>query len=215
MHIPIDKLELNGELVIPQGSNSLVIITNGTSTSRFSIRNNTMVKVLQNSGISTFLIDLLTKEEEELTNQHTNLDLLTERLIYITYHLYLFNECADFKIGLLGSNFGAAVTLSAASAMPDIINAIVLKGGRPELAVNSFNKVKAPTLLIVGENDEDTLEINKKIYELLKCEKAFDIIPNASHLFKEHGTLHQVASHAADWYNLYFDNNKHELAHVS
>jgi putative phosphoribosyl transferase len=203
IHIPFVKIELEGELIIPFNSKSLVIFSHGSGSSRFSTRNNFVAKELQKQNISTFLFDLLTKEEDEIYTNRFNIPLLTKRLIIASNYLISLPQCIDFKIGYFGASTGAASALSAAAALPNIINAVVSRGGRTDLVIDIASTVKAPTLLIVGELDNDVLELNKKVYNALKCDKKLDIIAGATHLFEEPGTLEQASAHATDWFKMH------------
>lgn len=204
----IGKVELEGNLMIPQDSKSLVIFSHGSGSSRFSSRNNFVANELQKQNISTFLFDLLTKKEDEIYANRFNIDLLTERLILVTKYMATLPQCADLKIGLFGASTGAASALRTAAKLPEIINAIVSRGGRPDLAIDIAPIIKAPTLLIVGELDYDVLELNKKVYNVLTCDKKLEVVPGATHLFEEPGTLNQASKYATDWFNLHLQKIK-------
>lgn len=201
--IPIQGKKLEGELVIPYQSRSLVIFSHGSGSSRFSSRNNFVANELQQQEISTFLFDLLTKEEDQAFVNRFNIELLFRRLITATNHLMSLPECKDFSIGYFGASTGTASALYAASTLPSQIKAIVSRGGRPDLAIAIAPKVKAPTLLIVGERDEEVLMLNQKTFDVLKCEKALKIVPQATHLFEEPGTLAIAAMLATEWFKKY------------
>ncbi len=209
--IPIGKIELEGELIIPSNSKSLVIFSHGSGSSRFSSRNIFVAQELHKQNISTFLFDLLTKEEDEIYENRFNIDLLTERLTIVTKYMASLPLCADFKIGLFGASTGAASALRTAAKLPETVNAIVSRGGRPDLAMDIAPIIKAPTLLIVGELDYDVLELNKKVFKVLTCEKKLDIVPGATHLFEEPGTLNQASTRATEWFNLHLEKNKKEV----
>ena len=206
--IPIKQLELEGELIIPDGSKSLVVFSHGSGSSRFSIRNLFVAKELNKQNIGTFMFDLLTKEEDELYANRFNIDLLTERLVKATKYVALIPQCIDLRIGYFGASTGAASALRAAVELSEVINAVVSRGGRPDLAMDVIPEVKAPTLLIVGEKDYDVLDFNKKVYKALTCEKKFDVVNGATHLFEEPGTLKEVAILASDWFNIFLENKK-------
>lgn len=201
--IPIGKIELKGELIIPSNSKALVIFSHGSGSSRFSQRNNFVAKELQKQNIGTFLFDLLTKEEDELYANRFNIELLTERLIQATKYISVLPQCSELNIGYFGASTGAASALRASVSLPGVVNAIVSRGGRPDLAMDIVAKVKAPTLLIVGERDYDVLELNKDVYKVLTCEKKLEIMPSATHLFEEPGTLEQVAVFASNWFDMH------------
>lgn len=209
--ISTGKVELEGELIIPSNSKSLVIFSHGSGSSRFSSRNNFVANELHKQNISTFLFDLLTKEEDEIYSNRFNIDLLTERLIIATKYIASLPQCSDFNIGYFGASTGAASALKAAAKLPKIINAVVSRGGRPDLVIDIAPDVEAPTLLIVGELDYDVLELNKKVYKTLTCEKQLDIIPGATHLFEEPGTLNQASKQATDWFKMHLLKRKKEV----
>lgn len=209
--IPIENIKLEGELVIPLNCKSLVIFSHGSGSSRFSPRNNFVAKELHKQCIGTFLLDLLTKEEDEIYKNRFDIKLLTNRLISVTRYIANRPQCSKLNIGYFGASTGAASALGAAAALPEIVNAFVSRGGRPDLAINLASKVKAPTLLIVGEKDEEVLKLNNDVYKLLTCEKKLDVIPDATHLFEEPGKLNKVAMLAADWFNIFLQNKKEEI----
>ena len=210
--IPIGKIKLEGELTIPFESKSLVIFSHGSGSSRFSTRNNFVAKELHKKNISTFLFDLLTKEEDEVYSNRFNIDLLTERLVQSTKYIASLPQYSDLKIGYFGASTGAASALRATELLPEIINSIVSRGGRPDLAMSSVPRIKAPTLLIVGEKDYDVLELNRKVLNELNCIKKLEIVPNATHLFEETGTLEKVASIASEWFSKTLQKKEKEIA---
>ncbi len=210
VYIPIGKIKLEGELIIPEGSKSLVIFSHGSGSSRFSTRNNFVAKELHKKNISTFLFDLLTKEEDELYENRFNIELLAERLVFTTNYLEVFLQLREFNIGYFGASTGAASAFRAAAFLPEIIKAVVSRGGRPDLAIDVATRIKAPTLLIVGEQDYDVLDLNRKVYDILKCEKKLEVIPGATHLFEEPGTLYKAATLAANWFNAHLKNKKEQ-----
>ena len=210
--ISIDNTLLEGELLIPYNSHSLVIFSHGKENSRFNIRNKIIEKELHSLGISTFQFDLLTKEEEQSEANQLNIDLLSERLIFVTYYLSLHEECRDLRLGYFGNGNGAAYVIHSAVALPDLISTIVLCGSQLDLAINLATKVKAPTLLIVAENDSEALQQNKKFYKSLTCETLIDVIPNVTSLFKNPNTLHEAAKITGDWCNIFLQNTKEKLS---
>lgn len=203
IQIPIFGKELEGELIIPDKSKELVIFSHGSGSSRFSTRNIFVAKELHKQGISTFLFDLLTEEEDQLYSNRFNIELLYERLVLTTNYLVGLPLFLDFKIGYFGASTGAASALRAAAVLPEIIHAVVSRGGRPDLAMEFAPKVKAPTLLIVGGKDYDVIDLNKKVFEVLTCKKELHTVPGATHLFEEPGTLNFAASLAVDWFKKY------------
>lgn len=198
--IPIADLALEGELIIPFNSKSLVIFSHGSGSSRFSERNNFVAKELQKYKISTFLFDLLSRDEDEYYPNRFNIELLSERLILATKFIVEQSMCSKMKVGFFGASTGAASALKASVELTKIIKAIVSRGGRPDLAMDVIAEVKAPTLFIVGELDDVVLTLNEKAYEALRCEKRFEIIPGATHLFEEKGTLKEVSIFAREWF---------------
>lgn len=206
--VPVENIELEGELVIPPNSDSLVIFSHGSGSSRFSRRNNFVAKELQRNNISTFLFDLLTKEEDEFYPNRFNVELLTERLIAVTKFMVNHSKCSGFKFGYFGASTGAASAFFAAVSLPSIINAVVSRGGRPDLATDIVTKIHIPTLLIVGELDYEVLRLNEHFYDFLMCEKKLEVVSGATHLFEETGTLNQVADLAAEWFGNYLVGKK-------
>lgn len=201
--IPIDNITISGELIIPENSRALVLFSHGSGSSRFSPRNNFVAKELNKKGISTFLFDLLTKEEDEEYKNRFNIDLLSNRLIQVTKHIASLPVASNLNIGYFGASTGVASAINAAIALPDLIQAVVSRGGRPDLAMDEIERLKAPTLLIVGELDYDVIALNKKVYDSMTCEKEMTIVKDASHLFEEQGTLNKVALNAILWFNKY------------
>ncbi|MDP2387111.1 MAG: alpha/beta hydrolase [Bacteroidota bacterium] len=201
--IRIGDIKLEGELTIPHGSSCIVIFSHGSGSSRFSSRNKFVAKELHENNISTLLFDLLTAEEDEFYPNRFNIELLTQRLVEVTTFVKKQPECSAFKIGYFGASTGAASAVRAAAFLPNIISAIVSRGGRPDLAADLISEVKAPTLLIVGEQDTEVLNLNQEVFELLNCPKRLEIIPGATHLFEEPGKLKEVALVATSWFSLY------------
>jgi pimeloyl-ACP methyl ester carboxylesterase len=201
IHIPVGEKELAGELVIPEKCNSLVLFSHGSGSSRLSPRNNYVAKVLQEEGIGTFLFDLLTPEEDNDYETRFNIELLTERLINATRFVSEFEWMKPYRMGYFGASTGAASALRAAAILPDLIGAVVSRGGRPDLAQDHLADVHAPTLFIVGGLDTQVISLNRGAYEQLHCLKRLEIIDGAGHLFEEPGTLHEVAWLAGNWFN--------------
>jgi putative phosphoribosyl transferase len=208
--IPIGKIILEGELIIPAKSKSLVIFSHGSGSSRFSTRNNFVANELHKNNIGTFLFDLLTKEEDEFYANRFNIDLLTERLVLVTKHLKKMPECSNLNFGYFGASTGAASAFKAAEKLPTLVQALVSRGGRPDLALDTASKIKAPTLLIVGQNDHDVLHMNREVLLELNCEKRLEVVPSATHLFVEPGTLREVALLAGDWFSQHLEKTVKE-----
>lgn len=198
-----DSVKLEGILTIPKDALSLVIFAHGSGSSRLSPRNSLVAGVLQKAGMGTLLFDLLTAKEDEIYENRFDIPLLTGRLKAATLWVKGQPETAKLQIGYFGASTGTAVALVAAAYLGKEIKAIVSRGGRPDLAGNALGKVIAPALLIVGGEDRVVIELNKKAFDMIKAEKQLKIIPGATHLFEEPGTLEAVARLAADWFKQY------------
>lgn len=185
---------------------AMVIFAHGSGSSHLSPRNNFVADVLNQSHISTLLADLLTPEEDKIYENRFNIDLLTDRLIRLTEKTLEQFAFDDLPLGFFGASTGAASALDAAAFLGDTIKAVVSRGGRPDLAKN-LKQVKAPTLLIVGSLDTDVIDLNKKAYDQLGCDRKIEIVDGASHLFEEPGTLNEAANLAAAWFDLYLCNH--------
>lgn len=198
-------VKLEGNLIIPKGATGLVLFAHGSGSSRFSSRNRYVAEVLRKGGLGTLLIDLLTHQEELVDTRTAHLrfdiELLADRLVGTTD--WLGSHHAKLKIGLFGASTGGGAALVAAARIPERIHAIVSRGGRPDLAGPALPQVKAPTLLIVGGSDLPVIEMNRHAYERMNCVRKMEIIPGASHLFEEPGTLERVAELARDWFQQY------------
>ncbi len=201
--IATDSVELEGILRIPKDSSSLVIFAHGSASSRLSPRNRFVAGVVQKAGMGTLLFDLLTAQEDEVYENRFDIPLLTGRLKAATLWVREQPETAKLKLGYFGASTGTAVAIVAATDFGKEIKAIVSRGGRPDLAGNALGKVIAPTILIVGEEDHVVLELNQKAYDMVKAEKQLKIIPGATHLFEEPGTLEEAARLAAEWFKKY------------
>jgi putative phosphoribosyl transferase len=204
--IPLKEVKLGGELNLPPGASSLVLFAHGSGSSRHSPRNQFVARTLRKEGkIGTLLFDLLTAEEEktETYTRHLrfNIPFLAERLVEVTRWALDTVTARDLSVGYFGSSTGAAAALVAAADLPDIVSAVVSRGGRPDLAGDALGHVKAPTLLVVGSLDKQVIPLNEEAYYLLHCERALRIVPGASHLFEEEGALEKVSSMAAEWFS--------------
>lgn len=207
--VPIGKKGiLEGDLQIPLEAKGIVIFAHGSGSSRHSPRNAFVAKTLQKGGVGTLLIDLLTpqegREDEVTTALRFDIDLLTDRLCQIAKWLHSSQKEKKWRLGLFGASTGAAAALCAAAEMQEEIAAVVSRGGRPDLAMQSLEAVRAPTLLIVGSEDTVVIGMNETAYSHLHCEKKMAIIPKATHLFEEPGTLEAVAELALDWFRSHF-----------
>jgi pimeloyl-ACP methyl ester carboxylesterase len=205
--LPIGFADLNGDLTIPDEAKGLVLFAHGSGSSRHSPRNKYVAEELQKSKLATFLLDLLTDREEFIDSQtkhlRFNIPFLSRRLNIAADWLKLSPGVRNLKIGLFGASTGAGAALIAAAERPELFQAIVSRGGRPDLAGEALPQVKAPTLLIVGELDTKVLQLNQYALHQLTCEKKLVVVPGASHLFEEAGRLEIVAKLARDWFLQY------------
>ncbi len=199
--IQLEDVSLQADLFIPENSVGLVIFSHGSGSSRLSKRNLFVAAVLQQKGMATLLFDLLTEEEDLDYSARFNIDLLTRRLIAVTRQLNRDPLTAHLEKGFFGASTGAASALMAAAELGEEIKAIVSRGGRVDMAAEKLQEISAPTLFIVGGDDEVVLQLNEKAFTRLKCEKQLEIIPGASHLFEEPGTLEEVARLSAQWFS--------------
>lgn len=203
VYIPDKNVRLEGALGIAEGARGVVLFAHGSGSSRHSPRNNYVAQMLQKAGMSTLLMDLLTREEDIDYEMRFDIDLLSSRLRAATAWLAEEDETKGLKIGYFGASTGVAAALDASVPEGGRIGAIVSRGGRPDLAMDALPNVKAPTLLIVGGMDEAVIELNRKAFAMLKAEKEFVIVPGATHLFEEPGALDEVARHAVRWFKKY------------
>lgn len=195
---------LDGELILPSDAQGIVVFAHGSGSSRFSPRNNYVAKVIQARGLGTLLFDLLTPQEDQNYATRFEIGLLTQRLLAATAWLKTEVNTQALKIGYFGASTGAAAALQAAAKLGNKIAAVVSRGGRPDLAgEQALVKVMSPTLLLVGGADYGVIELNQQAYSRLQCAKQLLLIPGATHLFEESGTLEQVASQAAHWFIRY------------
>jgi putative phosphoribosyl transferase len=205
--IPAGPIVVQGNLTVPENAAALVLFAHGSGSSRHSRRNQFVARALNWAGLATLLFDLLTAEEEEVdvyTREHRfNIGLLAERLVYATRWAKQQPATRDLRVGYFGSSTGGGAALVAAAELPEDVVAVVSRGGRPDLAGEALPKVKAPTLLIVGGEDYVVIELNKRARAQMHCEVKLAIVPGATHLFEEPGTLEQVAELASDWFLLH------------
>ena len=201
--IPAGGVRLDGELIIPEDPQGLVIFSHGSGSSRHSPRNAFVAGKLHEQKMATLLFDLLTEEEDQTRENRFDIELLTQRLEKVTFWASQQNETHQLPIGYFGASTGAASALKAAARKGDKIKAVVSRGGRPDLASDELPMVTAACLLIVGGEDFHVIQQNEMAFNLLSSNKQLEIIPGAGHLFEEEGSLEQVADLAAGWYKRY------------
>jgi putative phosphoribosyl transferase len=204
------RVSLDGHLGIPVSPLGMVVFAHGSGSGRFSPRNNFVARFLQQGRVATLLIDLLTPDEAEDRRKVFDIDLLADRLLLAKAWLEQDDRTKGLGIGYFGASTGAGAALQAAARDPSSIQAIVSRGGRPDLAEAYLPSVTAPTMLIVGGDDEPVIEMNRAAYRLLSCPKRLVIVPGATHLFEEPGTLEQVAEHALAWFQQHVHSAKHK-----
>ncbi|HZP81330.1 MAG TPA: alpha/beta fold hydrolase [Chthonomonadaceae bacterium] len=209
VRITLGPVTLDGDLTIPEGEvRGIVLFAHGSGSSRNSPRNKYVAQLLNEDGCATLLMDLLTREEEAIDEQtrHLRFDigLLAGRLVGATDWLRDNPLTQNLPIGYFGASTGAAAALVAAAERPDVIRAVVSRGGRPDLAIEALPRVQAPTLLIVGGEDRPVIPLNQQAFkQLSRAEKRLEIVPGATHLFEEEGALEEVARLASDWFVRY------------
>jgi pimeloyl-ACP methyl ester carboxylesterase len=201
VEIDADAVLLQGELALPMQAKGVVLFAHGSGSSRHSPRNTYVAGVLRAAGLGTLLFDLLTAAEDRDYATRFDIPLLTSRLVAATQWILRETPMTALPIGYFGASTGAAAALAAAAEMGPRIGAVVSRGGRPDLAgAAALARVTAPTLLIVGARDPAVIALNREAHALLGCVKTLHIVPGATHLFEEPGTLEQVAALAADWF---------------
>lgn len=208
VHIRSGNVQLEGDLSIPDDAEGVVLFAHGSGSSRHSPRNQFVARTIREAGVGTLLFDLLTGEEEAV-DMHTahlrfDIELLATRLIDATY--WIKAKLDYLNVGYFGSSTGGGAALMAAAELGNTVGAIVSRGGRPDLAGNALPRVESPTLLIVGGLDYPVIEMNKAALARMRCEKELRIVPGATHLFEEPGTLEQVANWAAEWFGSYLQS---------
>ena len=204
VHIAAGRATLDGNLTIADRATALVLFAHGSGSSRHSPRNQFVARTLNDARLATLLFDLLTPEEE-LVDMRTaelrfDIDLLAERLAHATIWATQQEQTRALRIGYFGSSTGGAAALVAAAGSPQEVGAVVSRGGRPDLAGAALPKVQAPTLLIIGGQDDIVIELNEQARDQMRCKVKLEIIPGATHLFEEPGALEQVAKLASDWF---------------
>jgi len=203
--IPVDRAHLSGDLVVPETVDGFVIFAHGSGSSRHSPRNRAVAQALQAHRLATLLADLLTAEEglvdERTAGLRFDIDLLAERVAALVDWARSDAELRTYRVGLFGASTGAAAALVAAAERPRDVSAVVSRGGRPDLAGAALPRVEAPTLLIVGGLDTEVIRLNEQARSRMRCPVSLEIVPGASHLFEEPGTLAVVAARAGVWFS--------------
>lgn len=198
---------LEGNLSLPEGARGVVLFAHGSGSSRHSPRNRYVAKLLNEAKLATLQVDLLTSAEEAIDLQTAQLRfdiaLLAERLVGATDWLTRHEDTRHLRVGYFGASTGAGAALVAAAERPDVVDAVVSRGGRPDLAGPALLRVLAPTLLIVGENDFPVIALNRQALAQLRCEHRLAIVPGATHLFEEPGALDGVGRLAREWFDRY------------
>lgn len=201
--VPADGVVLEGTLGVPDRAKAIILFAHGSGSSRFSQRNRFVARVLREAGLGTLLLDLLSPEEEridEITRHHRfDIAMLAQRLVAAIDWLADQPDTRSLPVGLFGASTGGGAALVAAARRPARVGAVVSRGGRPDLAADALPRVEAPTLLLVGERDEPVIELNERARARMHANVRLDIVPRATHLFEEPGTLEQVAALARDW----------------
>lgn len=200
LSIPVDEVELEGELIVPQGAPGLVVFAHGSGSSRHSPRNNFVAETLREEGLATLLFDLLTETEDQRRENRFDIPLLTDRLVGVTEWVQERDDTAGLNIGYFGASTGAAAALRGATRLAPRINAVVSRGGRVDLAADVLDEIRAPSLFIVGGDDKSVLDANRDAYEELTCTKDLYVVEGAGHLFEGPGELEEVADVAAGWF---------------
>lgn len=201
VRIPVDQVYIEGMLTLPDAPQGLVLFAHGSGSSRHSPRNNQVAQVLNERGLATLLIDLLTPAEDLDRSARFDMALLTQRLLVVTQWLQAQAATSSLPLAYFGASTGAAAAVMAAATLGSTIHALVSRGGRPDLApTQDLAALTCPTLLLVGSLDEDVLSLNQQAAAAMRCPHQLSIIPGATHLFEEPGTLDQVAQQAADWF---------------
>ncbi|MGE5324143.1 MAG: dienelactone hydrolase family protein [Actinomycetota bacterium] len=216
VHIPLDEAALHGDLQVPDDARGLVIFVHGSGSSRFSPRNRRVAKALNDRGLATLLLDLLSNEEQRIDAEtmqfRFDIPLLAARSTLVAAWAEKHPDLGRLPIGLFGASTGAAAALITAAALGSRISAVVSRGGRPDLAAEHLREVKAPTLLIVGGSDRTVLELNRKAMERMQCVTRLHVVPGATHLFEEQGALEEVTKTAAEWFADAFTERRQQAA---
>jgi len=210
--IPVNGVKLDGILVVPEPARGIVLFVHGSGSSRLSPRNNFVAGELNDAGYATLLMDLLTQSEDAEYQNRFDIDLLTWRLERVTQWIMEEPHCSALAIGYFGASTGAAAALNAAATFGSAIEAVVSRGGRPDLALEALANVRSPTLLIVGGLDHEVFKLNRQAYEKIQAQKHLAIVKGATHLFEEPGALQEVARLAAAWFGRHLGSKAGGLA---
>jgi putative phosphoribosyl transferase len=203
VEIPSGRRRLGGILRIPPGAKAVVAFAHGSGSGRFSPRNQLVARMLEEGGLGTLLFDLLEEEEAADREKVFDIELLAERLQSASDWLRQDPQTMSLRLGYFGASTGAAAALVAAARHPGAVGAVVSRGGRPDLAGDHLSADQAPTLLIVGGHDDVVIELNEQALGRLQCPRQLVIVPGATHLFEEPGTLEEVARLASEWFHRY------------
>jgi putative phosphoribosyl transferase len=208
--IPVERGQIGADLRVPERAAGLVIFAHGSGSSRFSSRNRAVAEFLDTNRFGTLLLDLLTREEESVdtrTREHRfDIDLLGRRVVLATDWAQDRPDLRQLPIGYFGASTGAAAALIGAAARPAVARAVVSRGGRPDLAGDALSKVQAPTLLIIGGDDEPVIEMNRDAMKQMRAPVELEIVPGATHLFEEPGTLNRVMDLASNWFRRHLES---------
>jgi len=209
INIPVGWARLEGNLSVPEHAAGIVLFAHGSGSSRHSPRNRYVAHELRERRFATLLIDLLTADEEavdlETAQYRFDIRLLADRLVGVTDWLADYTDTQTLSVGYFGASTGAGAALVAAAERPNVVCAVVSRGGRPDLAGSALRRVKAPTLLIVGGNDLPVIQMNREAMVEIPSERKLEIVPGATHLFEEPGALEKVASLAGEWFETYLE----------
>jgi putative phosphoribosyl transferase len=210
VEIPAGVKVLSGVLNVPPRAKGIVLFAHGSGSSRFSTRNQFVASQLHHYGLATLLFDLLADDESDSRDRVFDIELLSGRLEDVTIWQQEHEDLYELRAGYFGASTGAAAALVAASRLHGTVAAVVSRGGRPDLAMEALPRVKAPTLLIVGGDDDEVVNLNRKALAQLRCEKELMIIPGATHLFPEPGALQKAADLAAAWFVRFLHRGQYE-----
>jgi len=214
VRVAIGPHVLAGDLAVPEDARGFVVFAHGSGSSRFSPRNRYVADTLHEHRLATLLIDLLTEEEEQRDERSGRLRfdirMLADRLVAVCNWAKHVPELRGLQVGLFGASTGGGAALLAAAQQPHAVHAIVSRGGRPDLAGAALTRVMAPTLLIIGERDEQVIELNQRAMSQMRGEVRLEIVPRATHLFEEAGALEQVAALASDWFTAHLGRDRQD-----